>query len=242
MRSLIIFIVLVISVVSCQMQLGSIEGNGVIETREKPVGRFSKLEISGAFKVKIIPAEEHKILIETDENIHEYIRVEEDDNRVRIKLRNNVSIKPTKGVKITIYMQDVNKIELAGSVDLKSEGLLEHPEKIDLAMAGSADADIAVKTPEMKISIGGSGKVIAEGETRELKVSIAGSGDLKAENLLSEEVDISIAGSGSARVYASIGLKVSVAGSGNVYYAGNPGNVKKSIAGSGNVKPISENQ
>jgi hypothetical protein len=59
---------------------------------------------------------------------------------------------------------------------------------------------------------------------------------------MSEYVDLSIAGSGSAKVYASMGLEVSVAGSGNVYYAGNPEKVKKSIAGAGFVKPISASQ
>jgi hypothetical protein len=79
-------------------------------------------------------------------------------------------------------MQDVNKIELAGSVNLKSEGVLEHSDKLELTIAGSGDADIEVKSPEVKISIGGTGKVLAAGKTRNLNISIAGSGDYLGED------------------------------------------------------------
>jgi hypothetical protein len=242
MRYIFLFTALFMLLISCDNHFRTVEGNGVSESREKTVARFSKLEVSGSFKVIIVPSGEHKVVVEADENLHDYIRIEEDDNRVKIKMKNNVRIKNPRSIKLTVYMQDVNKIELAGSVNLKSEGVLEHSDKLELTIAGSGDADIEVKSPEVKISIGGAGKVLAAGKTRNLNISIAGSGDYLGEDLMSEYVDLSIAGSGSAKVYASMGLEVSVAGSGNVYYAGNPEKVKKSIAGAGFVKPISASQ
>lgn len=242
MRILLVLTTFLFLLVACDDHFRTVKGNGVSEKREKTLARFSKLEVSGSFKVIVIPSEEHKVVVEADENLHEYIRIEEDDNRVKIKMKNNIRIKTPRSITLTVYMQDVSKLELAGSVNLKSEGVLEHSEKLEVTIAGSGDADIEVNAPQVKISIGGAGKVLAEGKSRDLEISIAGSGDFLGEDLMSENVDLSIAGSGSAKVYASMGLEVSVAGSGNVYYAGNPEKVKKSIAGAGFVKPISESQ
>lgn len=240
MRIIIFLLGLSLMVASCDEGFNRVEGNGITETKEKSLQSFDELEVSGAFKVKIIPSDNFRAIVEADENLHEYIIISQDGERVRVKMKNNINFKTSNTVKITVYTNELRRVELAGSCELKSDGVLENTDKMEITIAGSGDADIAVKTPEMKVSIGGSGKVIMGGKTRDLKISIAGSGDFEGEELMSENADISIAGSGSARVFTSVELKVSIAGSGDVFYAGNPGNVKKSIAGVGNVKPISD--
>mgnify|MGYP001233318034 CR=1 FL=1 len=240
MRKVICFLGLVFVLFGCNEGFNRVEGNGITETREKALNSFDELEISGAFKVKLVPSDNFRAVIEADENLHEYILVNQEGDRVKVRMKNNINFKTRNTIKITVYANNLRRVELAGSCDLKSDGLLENTDKMELTIAGSGDADLAVKTPEMKVNIGGSGKVKMNGKTRDLKLSIAGSGDFEGEELMSENVDISIAGSGSARVFSSIDLKVSIAGSGDVYYAGNPGNVKKSIAGVGAVKPISD--
>ena len=52
--------------------------------------------------------------------------------------------------------------------------------------------------------------------------SINGSGDIAAGNTEVAEANTHISGSGSIEVKASIKLKASIAGSGNIYYLGNP--------------------
>lgn len=236
MRYILAFLLPVL-LFSCDGPFDRVEGNGNMEVKEKSLKSFDRLEISGAFIVKLIPSDNHKVIIEADENLHRYILADQDGDRLKIRMKNNTSIRSKKGIQVTVYMKEFSKIELAGSGDLVSEGLFENDDKMEVVIAGSGNADLQVKTPEMKVSIGGSGKVILDGKTRDFKLSIGGSGDYEGENLMSENADISIAGSGSARVFASVDLKVSIAGSGDVYYKGKP-NVKKSIAGAGAVKPI----
>lgn len=239
MRNLFWVLVTGLMISGCDEGYNRVEGNGVIQTKEKSLNRYDELEVSGAFKVKIVPSDNYRVVIEADENLQSYIRVDQDGDRVRIKMKNNINVRTSKPIRVTVFAGNLRRIELAGSCDLKSDGLIEHPERIELTIAGSGDANIEVKTPVTKVSIGGSGKVIINGKTRDLDLSIAGSGDFEGADLLSETSEVSIAGSGSAKVYASVELKVSIAGSGDVYYGGNPPSVKKSIAGVGNVKPLS---
>ncbi len=236
---IVLALVLAVSLISgCDSGFRKVEGNGVVQTKEKALSNFSELEVSGAFKIKIVPSDNYRAVIETDENLHEYVRIDQDGDRLKIRMRNNINFKSSKGIQVTVYGNGIDKVELAGSSSLKSDGQLENKERFHLTIAGSADADLDLKTPETKVSIGGSGEVKMKGKTRDLKISIAGSGDFEGEDFLSESADINIAGSGSAKVFTSVELKISIAGSGDVFYAGNPKNIKKSIAGSGNIKAI----
>ena len=91
--------------------------------------------------------------------------------------------------------------------------------------------------PEVTASIYGSGKVTLKGETRKVTLECTGSGDLNAVDLLSEEANVDIKGSGNASVHSSKSLQVDVKGSGDVRYKGNP-SIRSDIHGSGNIKKL----
>ncbi len=55
-----------------------------------------------------------------------------------------------------------------------------------------------------------------------------------AFNLIAENADINISGSGNAEITANQLLKVKIAGSGNVYYKSNPV-INLEVSGSGKV-------
>jgi hypothetical protein len=67
-------------------------------------------------------------------------------------------------------------------------------------------------------------------------VSVAGSGDAWLRELEAEDVKVSVAGSGDARVNARQRLRVAVAGSGDVRYTGPASNVTTVVTGSGTVR------
>ncbi len=222
----------------CRSVFRKVEGNGVMTKKENVLSSFDVVEVSGVFEVKVIPSGEFKAVVETDENLLEYIKVDQSGDRLRIRTRNSINIRPTRKLMVTIYGNNISRFELAGASSITSEGLMEDDRRIEVTIAGAGDADMEVKAPEVKVSIGGAGEVDLAGKTRDLKLSIAGAGDYTGDKLMSENVDVSIAGSGSAKVYASMGLKVSIAGSGDVYYAGKPTNIKKDIVGHGNIKEL----
>jgi len=240
MRNFVLFILGIVLFMSCRFGFNVEKGSGVVESKEKSLGSFSKIEVSGSFKVNIYPSDEHRIVVETDDNLQKFIRIEEDNDRLKVGIKNNVNIRPSKTVVLRVYMKEVNRVELAGSCELKSEGTLRHGDRMDITMAGSSKADLEVDAPDFNVSMAGSGKMKASGKTRSLKVKIAGSGSFSGSELLSESTEISISGSGDARVFSSVDLKVNIAGTGNVLYYGNPTNVKKNIAGKGSVKPVEE--
>lgn len=219
----------------------TISGNGNIITEKRSVAGFSEVSVGGPFQVEIRPGESYSVRIETDENLVRYINFDKDGRKLRIKVHNGINIRSKHGVKVFISMPEVRALSYSGSGKIVVDGKLQSDNKLEVSVAGSGDIEADVDCPEVNAVIAGSGTIKLSGQTREVKIDIAGSGDFKAAELLSERSKVSIAGSGSAWVFASTNLDISIAGSGDVYYKGNPGNIKKSIAGSGNIKPIGEN-
>ena len=115
-------------------------------------------------------------------------------------------------------------------------GSVGRSQRLDLSNAGCGDWTVANVAGPMKLSIAGSGDIMA-GSARSAQVSLAGSGDVRLANV-SEGLEASIAGSGDIRA-GSVGGRVnaSIAGSGDVVIeAGRVSDVDASIAGSGDIR------
>ena len=65
---------------------------------------------------------------------------------------------------------------------------------------------------------------------------LRGSGNVDASNMEAQMAEVKSVGSGNVDVSANQSLSVSLAGSGNVVYHGEPAELRKSITGSGLVK------
>ena len=91
-----------------------------------------------------------------------------------------------------------------------------------------------------KISLTGSGEIHLKGEvnSKNLKIEVAGSGDIVADSLYCDRFDMSVAGSGTARLKgASNKSTFSIAGSGDIKgYNFSVHELVTSIAGSGDVQ------
>jgi hypothetical protein len=60
---------------------------------------------------------------------------------------------------------------------------------------------------------------------------------LRAGDLATNEVQVTVTGSGDATVRATQRLDANVTGSGDVHYYGNPPQVQKNVTGSGDISP-----
>lgn len=231
-------LVLALVLTSCEWWPRTVSGNGNMRTETRSVAGFSEVAVGGPFEVEITPNADFGLIIEADENLLNYIHVDKEGDRLKVKVRNGVNLRSKKGIKLRIALPELTAVSFAGSGNMKVNGVVQTNDKLKIDIAGSGNVTAEVDCPEVDADITGSGTIQLTGRTRSVDLSIAGSGDYKAEQLLSENTKVSVAGSGSAWVYASAVLEASIAGSGDVYYRGNPADVKRNIAGSGEVQPL----
>ncbi len=119
---------------------------------------------------------------------------------------------------------------------------LTMPEISGVSQSGSGRTTVAGAFPQVRsfrASLSGSGQLEIQNEIvcRYLSASLSGSGKVRLRNLVADEAEVKISGSGTAWVTALDLLKVRISGSGDVYYAGNP-EIDEEISGSGDIRKL----
>jgi len=211
-----------------------VKGNGDIITKTRTVSNYDKIGVAGAFDVKLFKGNEAEITIKADENLMEYIITEVKNGNLKIKTKKGYNIRASKTIVITIPFDDISAVSLAGSGDIYSDDVLD-TSNLKLSLAGSGDINLGVSTKNLETSIAGSGNMNLKGDSKEYTCSIAGSGNINAYKLKASKVTVKIAGSGNVKVHATNEIHAKSAGSGNIYYTGNPSVEKTSSAGSGSI-------
>lgn len=104
---------------------------------------------------------------------------------------------------------------------------------------GSGELNLSgVKQDALRITMRGSGTVVASGEVHEASLDIAGSGNADLGKLLSQQANARIRGSAEADLAAREDADISIAGSGIVRVHGAGARIHSHVSGSGVIKQV----
>ncbi len=214
---------------------GGVSGTGPVKTETRQITGFHAIDLNVAANVEVNISETFHVEIEAQENILPLLKTEVADGVLRIYFEDNVSY--SKDLKIRVSGPSFDAFTVSGSGDLRTIAPIR-AEKMGLTVAGSGN--IYLQNGDfgsIYTSISGSGGIELSGKTGSMKSEIAGSGDVNAKSFTANELEASIAGSGSVTCDVTSVLKAEIAGSGDVYYSGSPA-VNADVNGSGKVTKI----
>jgi hypothetical protein len=138
-----------------------------------------------------------------------------DGNRLKIETRSG-NLVPTDGIKIVITSPSLNGADLSGALEFHASTL--------------SGTTFALQTS-------GAVKSTLSGKVNRLLASLTGASKLDAEELLTNDVELSVTGAGEANVTASNLLRAAITGAGKVRYGGKPKTVEKQVLGAGEIEP-----
>jgi hypothetical protein len=212
----------------------TIKGNGNIVTVKRTTSTYNGISVGGSFDVILVKGKEGEIKIEGEENIIPYLETEVSGNTLQVKYKKNTNISTRKKLTVTIAYEDLDMISLGGSGNINGKNLIKAND-LKVSLGGSGNIALEIDADEISADIGGSGNIKLTGNSNELTSSIAGSGNIKAYDLETEILVATIAGSGSIKTTVKKEIKAKVAGSGSIYYKGNPKYIDTKSVGSGDV-------
>jgi len=224
-------IVVALTLNSC---LNTIDGNEDVKNETRAVSSFSKIHISGGFKVLLNQGNAEKLELEVDENLMEFIETEVKENTLYISSKKPIG--NAKSLRVYITSVNVDEIEASGAIELKNKGTY-YADNLDISISGAADIDLDLDIENLTMEMSGASETDLSGLANNFEIKISGAGDLDAKKLKTRNTSIDISGAGSAIVYAKKTLNIEVSGAGSVKYKGNP-KVEKSINGAGSVTEI----
>jgi hypothetical protein len=162
------------------------------------------------------------VTIETDDNLMPLIETVVENGVLKIRTtKRNIGIEPRR-LRIVVKAKAIDKLALGGSGTIDSDVLRGGKVSVDLGGSGSinlkgveSDALSVDHRRQRRPESGG-------GAASTLSLSIAGSGDVDLGRLKAMRASVNIAGSGEATISVRDTLDVTIVGSGDVNYYGDP--------------------
>jgi hypothetical protein len=221
---------------SCRHFLGKrVHGNGNIKTEDRSVSSFKNVDVGGAAKVMISQGDQHSVKIEGDENLLQYIEVNQEGDRIAIRERPGFNLQPTGDIRVYVTAPVFSNIDASGASDIIGQNKISNPEELRMHMSGAGDIKMEVDAPRLTFRMSGAGSIYIKGQTKDVDLEMSGAGSAHFYDLLSENTRVNLSGVGSAQVYASVKLDATVNGVGSIDYKGNATDVSQHVNGVGSV-------
>lgn len=210
-------------------------GSGNVKSQTREVSDFHAIEIEYPAQITITQGKAAAVKIEAEDNVLPGLITQVKDGTLSIfyKSDNDKPVKPTKVVKITIVVKNLDQVQFSSAGELTINGL--KTDALDFSLNGAGKVvmnGITVKV--LNLDLSGAGSLEATGTADALDVNISGFGSFEGADLHSKTAKINISGAGSATTWVDDELDASVSGAGSINYYGSA-SVSKNISGVGSV-------
>ncbi len=223
MKNLKFFLVIILTLGITACADGQIRrtvyGNNHVVKKERDAGNFSGLRVSSGIDVYLKQTGDESIVVEADENLHEYILTEIRDGILNVYTEANIREAEMKRVYVT--MKDINSLKTTSAGDIIGETPVK-TEKLELSASSAGDIKLEVYAKVIEANISSSGDVTLTGEVDILDASLSSAGDLNAFGLDVREAEVSASSAGDADISVSERLRARASSAGDINYRGNP--------------------
>lgn len=207
-----------------------VTGNGNIVEKTQTVKEFHSLHVGDSFKVHLIQSDEEKVVIKTDENLHEHIVVTNKNGDLSIRVQ--AEFRESNDLTIYVSFKDVEHMNFGGACIINAENQLKFNE-LDLNLAGSTNTELDITANTLNVQVSGASNLTLSGTTQKSDIIVNGAGNLNAEKLSIDEANINVSGGGTAEVTVNEILEATISGGGLLEYSGDPSKVEENISGGG---------
>ncbi len=234
-KSLLVFsliALLMFSLSACTIDMVSGSGRLITETRK--VSGFDSVVFSAIGDVTVTQGATEGLTIEAEDNIMPKIVTEVRGTQLYIGFdRPNAQdiIRPTKGIKFTLSVKNLNLIEMDGVGSITAPSFEANNLTVKIGGAGGIKLTNFNGT-SLTAVMSGAGNVEMSGKVTSLDATMSGVGNFSCGDLQTQTAKINLTGAGGATVWPATSLDVSITGAGSVSYYGSP-KISKNVTGLG---------
>ncbi|MBD1394964.1 head GIN domain-containing protein [Mucilaginibacter glaciei] len=212
-----------------------VHGSGKVISKSQKMPDFSKIDISGGFKVKLVQDSSLNVTIKMDDNLFKYINTDVEGDKLVIKSRRNLCA--SGEIMIVIGVKNLEEVDASGAIDVSSSGRIVTKDlHFDLSGSTSIDMDIAAANVHTEGS--GSTDMILKGQAASHNVDMSGSSKIDAFDFVVGKYNIETSGASEAKINVLNSLSVHSSGASDIEYRGTPGNVNIDKSGASSVKKV----
>ncbi|MDP3437899.1 MAG: head GIN domain-containing protein [Bacteroidales bacterium] len=234
---LITIAVLIVAISSCScLDFVSINPSGPYTAKKINVGSFENVSVSNGFELILTQDPNQELVIETYENIHDYIVVRVDGSTLKIYREGGIFFSGNSNVKIYLSCNHLEKITGSGGSRIYLENGWEG-DQLKVSLSGGGRITGAVELNSLYLSMSGGSRSELEGSVGYFSINSSGGSVHKHYGLKAEECRASLSGGASAELFVSELLDVTGSGGTTVRYKGDP-HINTKLSGGSSVRKV----
>jgi len=210
----------------------TVYGNGKVVSEERAPVQVSGIRVSTGIDVYLSQGDKLNLVVEADENLHDYI-ITEVKNGI-LDIYTDANIRKAEMKKVYVTLKTINSVSTSSAGDIIGESPVETDDlKISASSAGDIKLEVYVNNIDANIS--SSGDVTLTGEAGFMEADLSSAGDLNAYNLKVKEADVTVSSAGGADIFVTEKLIARASSAGDINYKGDPKNVDAHSSSAGGI-------
>ncbi len=225
-------LVLLAGLSSCNCKRGS--GHLITETRN--LNSFSKIDISGGYRVIIKQdSAASSVTLTADDNLMQYIKTDLDGNELKIHSAHRIC--GSGQYVITIRLKDLSYFKASGAIEVTSDGKITAKD-IEFNLAGATKVTLSLNADNVNTHCSGLTELDLTGQAKSHNVEMSGSGTINAFDFVTGAYSIQSSGMSHCRINVLNELNVNSSGVSEIQYRGNPANVNDNKSGVSSLQKV----
>ena len=212
-----------------------VHGSGHMVSDDRKVSDFSKISISGDYKVVLKQDSSMSLKVTADDNLQKYILTEVSGDRLRIYSKRNLC--NNGQLTINIGIRNLEELKASGAVEVESDGNI-HTQDLHFKLSGATKITMDINAANVTTSGSGATELNLKGQATSHDIDLSGVGHVYAFDFVVGSCDIQTSGAGHCEVNVLNSLSVHSSGASEVRYKGNPSNVTNDKSGASSVEKV----
>ena len=225
-------LILMLTMTGCELD-DNIEGSGLVTTKSHSINEFTDLHIDGVLNVYFKQADNFKVEVRTDDNLHSILHVENIGNTLKIYTDSEDDFEATE-MDVFVSAPEVLSFTLDGVTALYVQDRFVQ-DQILIKKRNTGYMYLNTVTQEFTLISDGVGDVDLFGKTMDATIDNSMIGNISAYEFTTDKMNLSHNGTGTININVLTQLDVNISGVGDVYCKGDPGDISKSGNGIGKL-------
>ncbi len=235
--TLIVLLAVVASSCNFDLIVNQENGNGNVVTKTRNISEdFNGIRGSSGLDVFLEEGNEAKIVVEADENLHEFIETEVVNGMLKIKTSKNINRAKAKKVYVT-YVGNLEVVSASSGADVIANDVIR-AEQLEISSSSGADLELEIDAREVTAKTSSGADLKVSGRAKYLTADASSGSDLNAKNLEVNKCRADVSSGADIVVNVASSLDAKASSGGDIRYYGDPVTVNKKDGKSSGIRKM----
>ncbi|MDA3879566.1 MAG: DUF2807 domain-containing protein [Prolixibacteraceae bacterium] len=208
-------------------------GNGNVVKENRETSGFNSISASAGLNVYLTQSDEEQVVVESDENLMEYIKTDVRGNELKCSVEGNIH----RSTKLNVYVSYLllNKISVSSGVDIETENVLRSND-ISINASSGADADLQIESKTVSCQASSGADIKLKGQCDHFSANSSSGADIKAVDMSCKSAEVVASSAGDIRLSVIENINAVASSGGDVVFHGSPKTININESSGGDVK------